>query len=411
MRASDIMVLSMRQLRERRLRSVLTFLAIAVGVTSIIALSAQVEGVGQSITQSLQTLGPDSIMVISRGTQFTEADVVRLKSLDGVSGVTPMLSVNVRVAGLENPVSFVGISSLDLVSFIGELRLLDGSVYYDVPAPQALVGYDIAVDDAGELRYKAGQPILLQTGQSSITLTVVGVLDDYGAALMIQPGSSVFVPIEYVKTLMRTGGYTIILVKAETTEKVDQVTELVGYVFGGRAQIMSVKQISQIVTSIISQISLLFIGITGTSFIAAGLGTFNIMMISVLERVREIGVVKALGMKDRGVLMLYITQGLLLGLFGSIIGVALGVVTAYVLSTLLTAGFGPGGEMMAQGQQQGGGMGGGMGAMGISSFTPVISPTYVGIAVALSIAVTLLSSAYPAWRASKLSPVEALRYE
>ena len=174
---------------------------------------------------------------------------------------------------------------------------------------------------------------------------------------------------------------------------------------------MSVKQISQIVTSIISQISLLFIGITGTSFIAAGLGTFNIMMISVLERVREIGIVKALGMKDRGVLMLYITQGLLLGLFGSIIGVALGVVTAYVLSTLLTAGFGPGGEMMAQGQQQGGGMGGGMGAMGISSFTPVISPTYVGIAVALSIAVTLLSSAYPAWRASKLSPVEALRYE
>ena len=409
MRASDILVLSLRQLRERRLRTILTLLAVAVGVTSIIALSAQVEGVKNQITQSLQKLGPDTVIVMGQGrTQlFTDADVSRLRSLEGVSAVTPVLMTSVKVTGIDDPVNLVAVSSVELVNFLGEVRLLDGDIYYDVPAPQALIGRDVAIDETGETRYKAGQPILVQMGSRPTMMTVAGVLDQYGASMMIQADKSVFTSIEYAKTLLRTGGYTIIIVKAQSAESVDQVAELVRYIFGGSATIMSVKQITEIVVTITSQINLLLLAIAGTSFIAAGLGTFNIMMISVLERVREIGVLKALGMKDRGVLILYMSQGLLLGLFGSLAGLGLGSIAAYAIPILLAGGFGAG-----QGSQPSvGGFGASAGANIMGSYTPVIGSIYLVVATGLSVAVTLLSSAYPAWKASKMSPVDALRYE
>lgn len=417
MRTSDILVLSFRQLKERRLRSILTLLAIAVGVISIIALSAQVEGVSALIVRSLESLGPETLMVTPRGTtQFTDADVLRLTTLEGVSSVIPIRNTRVTVSGMETSVSLYGVSSSDFASLAGEVKLLAGNMYYDVTAPQVLMGHDLGVDELDKLVYRPGQPIRVQIGKSSTMMTVVGVLDAYGGMSMVQPDTSLFIPVEYMNALTGSGGYTQLIVKAESSEDADQVAELLGYVFGGRASVLNLKQLAETVTSIIQQMSLLLVAIAGTSFIAAGLGTFNIMMISVLERVREIGILKAVGMKDRGVLMLYITQGLLLGLFGSLIGFTLGSLTAYGLPIILenAMGFGAGGT---PGEQMGSGggfdgmpMGGAM-AGGFSSFTPVISPTFVGMAVALSMVVTLLSSAYPAWKASRMSPVEALRYE
>ena len=412
MRTSDILVLSFRQLKERKLRSILTLLAIAVGVISIIALSAQVEGVSALIVRSLESLGPETLMVTPRGTtQFTDADVLRLTTLEGVSSVIPIRNTRVAVSGMETSVSLYGISSSDFASLAGEVKLLAGNMYYDVTAPQVLVGHDLGVDELDKLVYQPGQPIRVQIGKSSTMMTVVGVLDAYGGMSMVQPDTSLFTPVEYMNALTGSGGYTQLIVKAESSEDADQVAELLGYVFGGRASVLNLKQLAETVTSIIQQMSLLLVAIAGTSFIAAGLGTFNIMMISVLERVREIGILKAVGMKDRGVLMLYITQGLLLGLFGSLIGFTLGSITAYSLPIILEHTMGFGEQMGSGGGFNGMPMGGQGMAGGFSSFTPVISPTFVGMAVALSMVVTLLSSAYPAWKASRMSPVEALRYE
>jgi len=398
MRILDVLILSWRQLKERRLRSILTMLAIAVGVTTIIALSAQAEGVKERITQSLGKLGPDTVIVTVRGRMpFTDADVARVGGLEGVAAVTPMLVRTVRVTGIEDPVTLVGASSMDLLSFLGEVRLLDGTVYLDVSAPQVLIGHDVAIDEAGQTRYKAGQPILVRIGKASVLMSVVGVLDTYGTSPMIQPDNAIFLPIQYVKTIVRGGGYNMIVVKAASVEDVDKVIDLIGYVFGGRARVTSIKQITETVLSVTSQVNLLLLGIASTSFIAAGLGTFNIMMISVLERVREIGILKALGMKDREVLSLYMIQGVLIGSIGSLIGLLLGCGVAYLIPLIL-GGFTIGPR-------------GGRGLGSLQLLTPVISPFYIGVATATSIIVTLLSSAYPAWRASRLRPVEALRYE
>ena len=111
----DILILSWRQLKQRKSRSILTILAIAVGVTSIIALSSQVEGVQQEIVQSLETLGPENILVtVQSRTLFSDADVVRLASLDDVSSVTPVVTTNVEVLGRDESITLMGVSSVGL---------------------------------------------------------------------------------------------------------------------------------------------------------------------------------------------------------------------------------------------------------------------------------------------------------
>ena len=202
----------------------------------------------------------------------------------------------------------------------------------------------------------------------------------------------------------------MIIVIAETPENIDQITEQIGYVFGDRASVTSIKQISNTVVTITSQINILLVGVVSISFIAAGLGTFNIMMISVLERIREIGILKAIGMKDRSVLILYMSQGLFIGIFGSIMGLGLGTAAAFAIPLLLgeMGDFGPNSGSNAPSSQPSG-----MGPPGGMSFayTPLISLQYVVIAVVASIIIALLSSAYPSWKAARMKPLDALRYE
>ena len=131
-------------------------------------------------------------------------------------------------------------------------------------------------------------------------------------------------------------------------------------------------------------------GIAAISLLVAGIGIMNIMIVSLIERTREIGILKALGMKSRTVLMIFLGESVIIGLMGAIIGIILGWALANVTATVLSSG-----------------------VFGSGSFTitPLLTPEVLIGALGFGVGVSVIFALYPAWRASKLKPVDALRYE
>ncbi len=402
MRFSDVVYVAWKQLSERKLRSALIILAISIGVVAVVAVTAQVEGLKANVLSVLEKLGPTTIFIRPTPRYFlSNVDVARLLTIEHVRDAVPIVLERVTVVvGSETiTTTVVGIDSSKLGSVLGEVRLLEGTTYIDAPVPAALVGYNIAFDSAtGEKRIAIAQSLIARRGIHSIPLTVVGILDTYGAAPFISPDDSIFVPLKYLLSLRRRPMYDLIMVKVDSAEYVDEVVALIRVLYGRNVHVISLKFITTQIMSALTAITVFGLSAAVTAFIAASFGTANVMTISVLERTRLIGTLKAIGMTDATVLLMYIVQALILGVLGATVGVPLGVGCAYVLNTILSEYIpAPGPPHRPRGP-------------GLV-FKPVFTPEYIALAVVLAIASALVASVYPAWRAARLRPAEALRYE
>ena len=142
-------------------------------------------------------------------------------------------------------------------------------------------------------------------------------------------------------------------------------------------------------------------GIAGIALIVAGIGIMNIMIVSILERTREIGILKSLGLKNQSILSIFLFESILIGLIGSVLGIVVGWIIANLFSVILSGG----GFMTGMGGD------GADGFMGGISMTPVLDLPLIFQALFFGIGVAVIFSLYPAWRASRLEPVKALRYE
>lgn len=401
----DIGRLAWKQLTQRRLRTVLTVLAVAVGVMVIIALSSHTQGLYVSFIANFERLGPSTILVTSTGTRLlNDVDLYRIAEIPNVATVIPMRSLSGSIEGLSIRVSVIGVRSYELKELLGgSVDLIEGSLFPDSPIPAAVIGYNVAYDQStGRKLVDVGQVIVVRLGNRMLVLNVLGILNYYGTSMLISsPDDSIYIPLDFFVRFSGSQGYSAVMVKASDVSVVSEVADNIRLLLGTRARIMTVQSVINTFTTILNQINFLLVSIASTSFIAAGLGTFNIMMISVLERVREIGVIKALGMKDSDVLLLYLTQGMLIGIIGGLIGLGLGVLLSHALTYVFSVNIGPG-------------AGGGPGnptASALANYTPVISHYYAFIALSLSISTTAIASIYPSWRAARLNPVEAIRYE
>ncbi|MEM1611049.1 MAG: ABC transporter permease [Sulfolobales archaeon] len=413
MKASDLLRLASKDLGQRRLRAALTMLSVAIGVASIIALVSQTAGIQQSVIDTLYKLGPSTMILMPRGYQLTQIDVVRISELQGVSKVIPVIQSQASIyrSGQQIQVTLLGIKSTDLESLLGDIKILDGGIYPDAPVPVALVGYSIAFppEQGGSQSIYVGQPLLVEIGFGSfrqrIQLQVVGILAQYGSTPFVSPDSSIVIPLDELMKILNRRSYGMLIVKASDVNAVNDLSTTLNTIYGNNIQILTVQQLSEAVSTIIGQFGILLASIAGISLSVAGLGTMNIMMITVLERTREIGVMKALGFKNRDILTLYIVESSLIGIIGGLIGIALGIGGAQILPHLLNYTFlrtpqqrGPGPQM--QGQQQ------------ISlSYTPIIPLDMTIVAYSIAVLVSIAAGFYPAWRASRMEPVRALRYE
>jgi putative ABC transport system permease protein len=166
--------------------------------------------------------------------------------------------------------------------------------------------------------------------------------------------------------------------------------------------VISSTAVLNIIGSVFSVIQLFLVGIAAISLLVAGIGIMNIMIVSLIERTREIGILKALGMKSRTVLLIFLGESMIIGLIGAVVGIGLGWGLANIVAVLFS-----GGGLFSG---IGGGQTASVGTAGLN-IVPVLTPTVLLGALGFGIGVSVIFALYPAWRASKLKPVDALRYE
>ena len=425
MNAKDIFWLGYNDLGEKKVRTALTVIMVMIGVASIIALTSLTAGIGASIQTSLSALGPTSIIVSSvRSSGFTYYDTALISTFPNVSAVIPILQGSgTVVAGSENVSATIeGVSPENLGTLLGQnVSIYQGSMYPDTASPDALFSKSLAfpASSGGTQSIFTGTPVTLklQGGRSSSStlVSVSGIINVASSPLV--PADLVVMSLPAAQLLLHTDSFNVMLVKAKNESSVTPLSNLISQVYGTNARILNVQQIAATASSIIGAITTLFAIVAGISLMVAAIGIMNVMLMAVMERTREIGIMKSVGFKSRDVLSIFIVQAMLIGLIGGITGILVGAGVSYALagaasgSHAATASPSTAGSASFRG---GGGFGGGAGAAsGTSSsslsFTPVITPAAIAEALFAAVPVSVIAGIYPAWRASRMQPIDALR--
>ncbi|MFC1938752.1 ABC transporter permease [Chloroflexota bacterium] len=418
MRFKDSLVTALKSLTANKLRSVLTMLGIVIGVASVIGLMSIGRGVETSITSTFEELGTNAIYVIPSTPGST--------GFGGLTGGTPTLSVDDAEA-LVNPsrvrsvaaVAPVGTNYADVVAgnesvtttITGTTPAYMGAMGYSLVSGQfisernlshrdsvVVLGSKTASDLFGE-DDPVGQKVKIKERR----FTVVGVLEAKGGVAMmgISEDELVLVPITTYHSRLftqRTAGgedaVQSIVVQVASAEAIDGAVRDIEDVLRQRHRldagdeddfaVISQEQILGTLQQITGILTLFLGAIAGISLLVGGIGIMNIMLVSVTERTREIGIRKAIGAKRRDILRQFLLEAAMISLAGSGVGVVVGVVMARLVS--------------------------GINIMGGEALTAVVSPDIVSLAISVAICIGLISGIYPALRAARLNPIDALHY-
>jgi putative ABC transport system permease protein len=360
---------------------------------------------------------PGSFAAGLRGAGFSAADVANVKTVQNVTLVTPMITLPTAVVNDTVSQMKVGAFTVAAISFTEMQEMLPqrfvlqaGGHFPDENESNGMVlGYDAAVVN-GTVIAKVGDNVTLAmvagTSTSPIlyneTYTVTGVLVESGTSGLTNFNFWAFIPMETAQSIPGVGGsYQIILVKVNNSKNAQTVANSIQDKFPPYSITVFVpSSLVDQVNNILNLITIFLLSVASISLIVAGVGIMNIMTVSVMERTREIGIMKAIGAKSRTVLAMFLTETILIGVIGGIIGIILGYGLSYALAYGLSG--------VVQSSQQSGLQTPGTQKI---SITPVFSPEWTIIAVAFSIGICLIFGLYPARKAAKLNPVQALRYE
>ena len=408
MNLGQAIIEALESLNSNRMRSFLTILGIVIGVGAVIAMLAVGTGAQSTITGSISGIG-SNLLFVYKGN--TIADVSNPKNLSmqdanalldqyqapSVEAVAPMVSGTVDVSTANEKTS----SSLDGVTAdyqsVRNATLSEGSFITDDNvlgrAKVAVIGTDVAKKLFDRTDGLVGESIRV----NGLSFKIIGVLESKGGSSFGSQDNIVLVPITtaQVNILHKDANRVdIIMVQATSASTISEASDEVSNILRVRHRtkagqddftIFSQQDIAATAQTIIGVLTIFLGGIAGISLLVGGIGIMNIMLVSVTERTREIGLRKALGARKKDILTQFLTESSLLSLFGGIIGIGLGWLIAFIVGRVAAASGTP--------------------------FTPVVGLNAILLATVFSTAVGLFFGLYPANRAANLEPVEALRYE
>jgi putative ABC transport system permease protein len=405
MRFSSIIVVAFRALRRNKLRSGLTALGIIIGVSAVIAMVGVGNGAKTQVEQQIATMGQNVIMVFAgnfsaggvrsgmggAGTLRIEDADAMLREVPQVVAVSPEVRNNAQVAsGDQN--WFTNIQGESETYFdIRDWAFAVGAPFSSqdirTAAKVAIIGATVARQIFG-----ANDPLGQALRIKNVPFKVIGVLKAKGSNMFGQDQDDVVI-IPYTSAMKRvTGGTTLRMINVQVDSASDLDTAQDGITALLRQRhhirnpadddfnIRNQQEISDMVTSTSKVMTILLGSIASVSLIVGGIGIMNIMLVSVTERTREIGIRMAVGAHGRDILLQFLIEAVALSCMGGIIGITLGLTAAKLISTF-------------------------------AHWPVLVSMTSIVSSFVFSAAVGIFFGFYPAKKASELDPIEALRYE
>jgi putative ABC transport system permease protein len=390
----ELIRLALSRLRTSRLRAALTMLGVIIGVASVVALVGVGQGTTSNITTRLASLGTNLLTISPTGDSsahpLTLDDATAVRGVDGVAAVAPELQTSgtVRYGTQSETTSLVG-TNQDYAR-VRAYDVWQGAFLTDASVRSGLRVAVLGATTAANLgldQTSIGATISID----GLPFRVIGILQPKGGAGFANPDDQVLVPIATVSKYF-IGGDTVrtIGVSVASNDQMTQVTDAITALLRDRHELAATDtadfsvfnqtQLLDAASSISATLTLLLGGIASISLIVGGIGIMNIMLVSVRERTREIGIRKAVGARGRDILAQFLIEALTLSLLGGLIGILLGL--------LVSAGIGQ-----------------------IAGWGLQLSLSTVAAAVFFSLAVGVVFGVWPARQAARLDPIDALRYE
>jgi putative ABC transport system permease protein len=394
----DSFLLAYRNIKERKFRSFLTLLGIAVGIAAIISLIAVGYGMQYAITEEL--VGMADIITVMPGRQIipglggwaepiTDRDIVDIERIGGVDSTGRWMygTAQVEYRKQRTPVTIISGETSDLEEMY--------EVYADFEQGRWIregdyrgctIGYNVAHEYFDE-DIGVGDRLTIN-GEKFV---VVGVLEKAGAMASQDLDPNIFLTIRAAQEILGTKDIYMLTVRISDIDRADDIAEEIQETLDENHNIEDFAQ-ALTMGSFIEQIGMVFlilqavlVGIASIALIVGSIGIMNAMLMSVMERTHEIGIMKAIGATNSNIILIFLTEAGMISLVGGILGYILGTITSTLVSIGVT--FYIGMEMPA-----------------------IITPAVAIGSLSVAILVGVISGLYPARRAAKMSPVEAVRY-
>lgn len=400
----DTLRTAVHSLRSNTLRSILSMLGIIIGVAAVVSVVSIGTGGQQRVLANISQLGTNLITInpaVPRGTAGRVQQEVRSvftvdmaremeEILPDVINVVPVVTGRALLVagGVNVQANLVGVTPPFVTVMNYELDRGRFITNWDVSEqqPVAVLGAELATELFEEAD-PLGQEIIAIVGDRRQALRVVGVMAPRGQALGGDFDMQLYLPVTtMMERIAKTRSVSYFAAQASSSERASEAVAQVQFFMtrrlgdARRFRVASQDQLLETISSVTQTMSIMLGGIAGISLLVGGIGIMNIMLVSVTERTREIGIRKALGAKRRTILFQFLVEAVTLAALGGIAGVALGWVGAQVIGYY---GGWPG----------------------------IISTESVAVALGFSAAVGLFFGIYPAAKAARLDPVQALSYE
>lgn len=406
MKFQDILQETYTALSANKARSGLTILGIVIGIGSVIAMVSIGQGASGQITSSIEGLGSNLLTVspgfaqqgsgfvsMGRGSAQTlkNDDVDALYQIEGVAYVSPERQGRYQIVASGNNTNSTVIGVSPEYAMVRNISVANGSFITEANLRSlgrvAVLGPTVAQDLFGEGNDPVGKTIRV----NKLNFKVIGVLQAKGSAgLGFNPDDTIYIPLTTMQKILSGGEYlSSIAISVETKDLMPQAREEATFVLADKHRvdpqspdfsIMSQADILGTLTQVTDTFTIFLAAVAGISLIVGGIGIMNMMLTTVTERTREIGLRKAIGAKKKHISMQFLSEAVMLTFLGGVAGVALG----WAISILVTS---------------------------FAGIATQISLQSVILAFGVSAAIGIIFGYYPARRAASLNPIEALRYE